>query len=250
MRRTIAGCEFGICVDLHLENRDYKKLGENCLIDKDPLLLFSIHIKSMIPILVGVLVIVLVFIANICLVIAQGGLAVIGKKLAKISLSTLIRFLAKKGLESQIRRIFMSINSILALKLQHQIDSIRKFNSDAADLLTTFAGVFVRNDFSSVSKGIAGVFSESFKFGKKGGRVFELLFPFFFKLGIVLVLNLAAFMMNFNHNKKAIDDDKNKNKNNNFDLNQKAEYYQENNFDEKTIIDQNVKIIDSIYKPD
>ena len=52
LRRTLGGCE---CADNSIVN------DKNCLVDKDPLLCFTISVKSLIPVLAGILIIVLVY---------------------------------------------------------------------------------------------------------------------------------------------------------------------------------------------
>ena len=80
VRRTLCGCEFGICFNItcqieKLKNKFLKKNKKltdnnfdddpNCLFDKDPLLLFTINVKSLFPILAGILIIALVYLAFI-----------------------------------------------------------------------------------------------------------------------------------------------------------------------------------------
>lgn len=63
MRRTLFGCEFGICFDFSFNN-----CGLNdpyCIIDKDPMILFTLCVRSMIPILAGILIAFLVYVASI-----------------------------------------------------------------------------------------------------------------------------------------------------------------------------------------
>ena len=63
LRRTLCGCEFGICFNLNCEIEDFE--DPNCLFDKDPILLFAINVRSMFPILAGILIIALVYLAFI-----------------------------------------------------------------------------------------------------------------------------------------------------------------------------------------
>ena len=69
LRRTLGGCEFGVCLDFISDGAN-KDFGPNCLVDKNPLLVFTISVKSMVPILAGILIIGLVYIASVSTTIA------------------------------------------------------------------------------------------------------------------------------------------------------------------------------------
>lgn len=69
MRRTLFGCEFGICFNFSFDN-----CGLNdpyCLIDKDPMILFTLCVKSFAPILAGILIAFLVYVTSIAKDIAE-----------------------------------------------------------------------------------------------------------------------------------------------------------------------------------
>ena len=86
LRRTLAGCEFGICVDPLYECQN-KLL--NCLIDTNPIIMLTICTKSSTPWIAGILMIVLVFIVSISVMI--------GKRINPSTLPAVALKLAKKA---------------------------------------------------------------------------------------------------------------------------------------------------------
>ena len=51
LRRTPRRCEFGICFNYEYELKEFD--DKNCLFNKEPLLLFTINVRSLVPILAG-----------------------------------------------------------------------------------------------------------------------------------------------------------------------------------------------------
>lgn len=69
LRRMICSCEFGICLNFNYENT--KAEDPTLMIDKDPLLTFTLSVKSLIPVLAGVLIFVLVYLGSLAKEIAE-----------------------------------------------------------------------------------------------------------------------------------------------------------------------------------
>lgn len=71
LKRTLCGCEFGIYLDLDLDLFKEKRLRSFCLIDQDPLLVFTINVRSNVPQVAGILIIRLVYLTAISNSIAE-----------------------------------------------------------------------------------------------------------------------------------------------------------------------------------
>ena len=113
LRMTLAGCEFGVCFDLDLEFlREKSDIDYNCLIDRDPLLLFTISVRSMVPLLAGILIIGLVYLAAISGSIAEW-IAAFPAKLTKTMIKKTLTTIASMLLKSQIRKICSAICGFL-----------------------------------------------------------------------------------------------------------------------------------------
>lgn len=82
LRRTLAGAEFGIFLDLSLTNRELKK-EIFLLADKNPLLVGTIYVWSFFPIFVGILIILLIYLIGVAEQIAEI-IACPGLKLSEI----------------------------------------------------------------------------------------------------------------------------------------------------------------------
>ncbi|KAK8836772.1 hypothetical protein M9Y10_037294 [Tritrichomonas musculus] len=250
LRRTIAGCEFGVCYDFGLSNEYWKQSDikadfKNCLIDKDPLFLFTIQTKSKVAILSGILIIILVYIGRIASFI-QSFIKNAAKNVKNVVLDTIIKFVnhfSKKSLSEKIDDMLKNVMNYLKGKLDDQLDNIKRFDSDTSDSLRKLSNVLTQKEFSKVINEILGKIGSFFVIGKVAKNVFEEIFPSFFKIGFLIVLLLVAFFMNFNH-RNAIKNDKHAE----YKPEQKAKEYesQSSKIDKDGFIDESKKIIDSI----
>ncbi|KAK8889049.1 hypothetical protein M9Y10_033792 [Tritrichomonas musculus] len=213
LRRTLGGCEFGLCFDFEIENinndiiNDYK-----CLVDKDPLLVFTISVRSMIPILAGILIIGLVYITKLALTIGQwiSGFNIelagqILKKTAKIVLEKL----ASQFLQDKIESFCNSICGFLINVVKNQIHFLESFDSDAAFIFDLLLRIGAAKDFSQSGDELNNLFGEKsfFKLNSNFGQkmVFENLpVKYFMKIGFLLMLSFGTFMYNFHFKKKGL----------------------------------------------
>lgn len=79
LRRTLEGCEFGLCYEIDDDSiKEHMKNIKNCLLDIDPLFVFSIFVRSLAPFLAGILILLLLY------------LTFMGRKLVDISSSTFL----------------------------------------------------------------------------------------------------------------------------------------------------------------
>ena len=242
IKRTLAGCEFGACVDFNLTDKDYSIFGENCLIDKDPLFLFTIQVKSFYPLLAGMLIIVLVFASKICSMVTFSVEAIIQKFVkmgVKLAIYSAIRFLAKKGLEMEINNLFRILINCLIAKLEVQVENLRTFDEEAANTFADISSILVRNKFTQVIDGILGKFGHCFIMNGSLIGVLGTVIPNLVRIALIVLLCLVAFFMNFRH-KRAIAKD------NRFDVEDQAAKY-DNKQDAEAALEENLPVIDAIY---
>ena len=105
LRRTLCGTEIGICLNFRMENNIE---DEFCILDKDPLIMFTINVKSIAPFLAGVLIFALVY------------LGILAAKIFKWFLTfpkSLIDELLKKGLG-------ILLNTVLSTVAENAIEKI------------------------------------------------------------------------------------------------------------------------------
>ena len=200
MRRTIAGCEFGICYDLFLSNKNFD--GMNCLIDKNPLFVFTIHTKSSTAILAGILIVVLVYIGkivNIVLEVIQN-IATYGIKIvAKNALLYAVKCLCENKAGDKINDLLSNVINVLKEALNAQINNITAFHANLANKFTEILKVIDENRFSNLIDLLLGKLGASFVMNESLKDVFEEFFPSLLKIGLLVFMLLVAFFSNFNH---------------------------------------------------
>ncbi|KAK8885869.1 hypothetical protein M9Y10_041326 [Tritrichomonas musculus] len=263
MRRTLAGIEIGVCVDFDISNIDKETLGPNCLIDKDPLFLFTIQIKSLTPIFAGILIIVLVFAAKLSTLIFDNITKIIRKFVnmgVKLTVITAIRLLATKGLKSQIDKLIKNIIDVLSAKLVIQIANIGKYDAPLADKFRNFSAIFIRNECSSISEQLLNILGRCFILNAGVRSLFTDIFPLsgLLRIAFVLVLSLIAFFINF-RNRRAIknnkqlsekEEAKNSEKDlfssKKFNIEAKTDQFEKNS-DPQAALQNNEAIINSLY---
>ncbi|KAK8852979.1 hypothetical protein M9Y10_017976 [Tritrichomonas musculus] len=207
LRRTLAGCEFGVCLnmDLRSKNETFNKSNPYCIIDKDPLLVFTILVKSMIPVMAIILISLLVYIG------------VIGKKIAewftfpanaKESLKKTATIVVNAFAKEISKEIFKRIIKFLEKNLNANIEAIRNYDQKSAELIETLRDIFT----SATSEEITGAISD------KIGSLFEININWselakscidpisIMKISVYLLLLMASFIMNYRHNKQEIKD--------------------------------------------
>lgn len=206
LRRTLGGCEFGVCYDFDLENCDEKlKEDQNCLFDKDPLLLFTISIKSFAPVLAGILIIGLVFIASFAKSISEWIMA-FPEKITKEVIKVTVKEIASVILKSQIEKLCEHICDFLIDKLDDEIKKMGKFDQDRACIFNLLMKLVVVKDFEKSGDKINELFSDGTLFKMKSDFGQSLLCDSIpssslLKIGFLILLTFACFMLNFHYNK-------------------------------------------------
>ena len=137
LRRTLSGCEFGFCLNLDIENKDKDPF---CIIDRDPLLVFSIFVRSMVPVIAIILISVLVYLTSLAKNISKwfylpSSGAIIFKKTASIFLNALESNFANE--------IYDGIFKFLEKNLDSNIEKIKDLKDDVnAKILESLKNIF------------------------------------------------------------------------------------------------------------
>ena len=199
LRRTLSGCEFGICMDIIEKKKHIFKNIPNSLIDTGTILLFTITVKDIAPFLAGVLIIAIIFLAGaIAYIVAQiqtFGIEIVAKKLAKKALVAILNSVAG----DKIGECFDRLITFLVLKIKNEL-------ADEEDLAFTFdciifavVGAGVEKAGENIGNVATGILGNAFAGISKAARnviIDELgeLVPFdsIVKIVILTVLYLAA----------------------------------------------------------
>ena len=205
MRRTLGGCEFGICYDFDIEFDDSElKELKNCLIDKEPLFVFSISVKSMAPFLAGVLIFFLLYLANLARQIADFVKTIpkLSIKLAKNTVIALAKCFAKKGFDEFEDKIVGNLCDYLKDLLESQIEKF-KYTKNSYYLLFKMLSDLLIDQIPNAAEKIYDGISPKIKINTKStfGKIASNGMVHIFKIGFLVVLCLASFMINFQINK-------------------------------------------------
>ena len=213
LRRTLGGCEFGVCFDFQMTNVKKEIIkNENCIVDKDPLLLFTINVKSQVPVMAGILIIGLVYIAKVAKTISEW-ITTCGAKLSVDLLKSTVKFvleqLATRMLDEQIEKFCFSIDMFLVKILKKQIQKLGAYQPEMAVLFELLLTIAIENNFEESVDSINGLFDDksAFKFNSQFGSDFiqsHLPVKHFLKIGLLLMLCFGSFMLNFHHQKTAL----------------------------------------------
>lgn len=212
MRRTISGCEFGVCFDFKITNNAKEIVqNENCFVDKDPLLLFTINVKSQVPLMAGILIIGLVYIAKIAKSITEW-ITTCGAKMSLDLITKTVKFvleqLATKLFDDKVEKFCASIDSFLIKILKKQIKSLNVYQPEKASLFEMLMMIVIENGFIQSVNSINKIFNEksSFKMNSTFGSGFIAEHPVkhFLKIGLLLMLCFASFMFSFHHQRVAL----------------------------------------------
>ncbi|KAK8892270.1 hypothetical protein M9Y10_029495 [Tritrichomonas musculus] len=214
LRRTLGGCEFGICYDFNIQNIDAKVISDtNCLVDKDPLLLFTITVKSMVPILAGILIILLVYIASILKSIGQW-ISAFPVKLSTELIKKTVKTVAKLVVDSQIEKFCDALSSFLYSKVKEQIANLKSNKSDLVHIFSVLLDIAAPKDFAECGDKITDFFKTKIDDNMKCNIGFTsnladkivdgLPTASFLKIGFLLLLCFSSFMINFHMHKQAL----------------------------------------------
>lgn len=216
LRRTLGGCEFGLCVDFDLASNDESFICENCLIDRDPLLVFTISVKSMAPLLAGVLIFALVFLASMSTSIGEYVTsfgAKFGIDVAKKAVKKVLEQLVLTAFSSQLEAFCQKIIDFLYKKLKQQIEIINVYDAKTGAFLDVLSQIIDTSNFKRSGKSLNKMFNKKVKL-KVNSRFAQsfvtegLPLAHMFKIGLLLMLCLAGFIIGFNNKKKAIAESK------------------------------------------
>ena len=207
MRRTLCGCEFGICLNFPMCNQGVT--DQQCIVDRDPLFVFTICVKSIIPVLAGVLIILLVYLASMAkdigewftcfpakltkeLAMKAVGLIVstVSEELFHFGLDKIIELL-QETLNKQLKKL-RSINSNQAIEAANIIDDLKS-------LFTSKTGQKINEKFSSFLGDKIHVtvdWQELLKSCLDPERIMKISF--------FIILCASTFIMNFSCRKNAI----------------------------------------------
>ncbi|KAK8864795.1 hypothetical protein M9Y10_010320 [Tritrichomonas musculus] len=210
LRRHLAGCDFGVCLDLEITKADLNNIDHYVLIDSDPLLVFSISVRSMKPILAGILIIALVYIASVCKKIIEWIAAMI-PMLAENAFKAILKTIIKLGTCSLIDKAFDKINSFLINVLKKQIDYINNFDLSASSVLHYIYCLFIEHDFDKLGDEISKLIGIRVKMSPHFLRKMHDMTSYgkLIKTAVLLILCIGSFIINFYYHKKQIkfDDD-------------------------------------------
>ena len=201
LRRTLGGCEFGLCYDFDIQCKDeeIEKL-KNCLVDKDPLFVFSISVKSVVPFLAGVLVFFLLYLANIARQMVTF-IQQIPKLSAKVIKKLTIQFaklIAEKAFDEFEDRIVGSLCDYLKNLLNRQIDKFSQSKRSYYLLFRILSELLIDSVPDHIDK-IYGSFSTKIKINTNStfGKIAKNGMQHVFKIGFLVVLCAASFLINF-----------------------------------------------------
>ena len=212
LRRTLSGCEFGVCFDFFLENSNQTLVNDsNCIIDKDPLFLFTIIIKSIVPILAAILIIGLVYIAKVAekitAYITAGPIEITSQIVKKVA-KEVAKEIVNGVLRYQVDKFCDKIVNYLYEILQKQLKTL---NPEMKEIFQIMMNLVSVKDFENVGDKIHETFTEKICNIKMKSEFIRSFLPcglpisHLLKIGLLLLLCFASFMMNFNNRKDQLE---------------------------------------------
>ena len=165
LRRTLAGCEFGLCYEVEeLYEDDYFKFIKNVLFDKDPLFVFSIYVKSMIPFLAGILMLLLLYIANMIkkIIIYANGFTSTAK-IAKDITVKVVKSIAEQVIDNLEGKLVDKLTDYLGSAVKEQIKKFEFSKPNHFRLMSMIVDMLT-NKLADGGEQIYGKVSHKFKF--------------------------------------------------------------------------------------
>lgn len=210
LRRTLCGCEFGVCIDTECECCDQYL---NCLFDRNPILMFTICTKSTFFWIGGILIVVLVFFTFLCATLASKYLdsgnilpsAInFGKKIVKK-----IMKLDDIGNEETEKPKWVKILNVAFDKiiefLRDKINSNLNFKSDSVIqfIIITILDLFESNEYEKLEEKLNDLTYSKLKINDKIKKYLNGNTPFgkMIIIGVYIIVYLVTFVMNFKHRK-------------------------------------------------
>ena len=239
LRRTLAGCEFGLCYEFdEINDDDYFKFVKNILFDKDPLFVFSIYVKSVIPFLAGILILLLLYLVNIIRQLAAYGnvFTASGKIVKKVAIEV-AKCIAEQIIDNLEDTAVGKLTGYLYDVLKKQIERIKFIKPKHYHLMSMIASILAEKAPDPGDK-LYEKLSSKFRFNRNSikGKVVDRTAQHLFKIGFLLILCAAAYMMSFHANKSL-----------KFSRTEVANEFTESKDENKidTYIENNNKILDS-----
>lgn len=158
----------------------------------------------------GILIIGLVYIESISKSIAEW-ITTFGVKfgldLIKKTVKTVIQKLISQMFQNEIESFCQKICQFLTSILLKQINNLNKFQPDMAALFKSLLKIVIVKDFTNSSEEIYKIFNNKSFF--KINIIFDFIadgIPIakFFKIGFLIMLCFASFMINFNFQRKKL----------------------------------------------
>lgn len=208
LRRMICGCEFGVCLNFKYENEGVK--DSSIIIDKDPLLLFTISVRSYAPILAGILLFVLVYLACISKKIVEW-FACFPKKITKEVVLRCVSVVVNVVAPELARALLDKVIDFLKNELNKQLKTLNEFNSEkaktAAKIIKKIRDIFNSSLGQNFVKTVTNRLTDCIKITFDWQKLIKnCLDPVrLMKISFLLLLNLATYIMNFNSRKDAIE---------------------------------------------
>lgn len=172
LRRTLAGCEFGFCLNLDIKNDNQEFLNENpyCIVDLDPLLVFTIHVRSLFPILAIILISVLVYVGSIAKNIAK---QFTFPSNIKEAVKTTITIVADSFISNISIKIFDKIIDFLEKNLDNNIEQLNVFDTKSSKIIKNLKNAFSSKKAAEITKNLAGNLRKHFKINPKWSTLFK-----------------------------------------------------------------------------
>ena len=239
IRRTMAGCEFGICVDPLLDDIVIEE--SHCLFDVKPILLFAICCKSLKPFLAGILIILAIFIGFVATKLAEFFAS------PESTVKDLIKFCGDKlfsAIKSKCKDLVLSaISNVSIVKkimnkiikwLKKQILKELQYDYDPIAIVMRIVLNILDSDGEPIRKKANEAFTSLFTINPLAKELFNTISPVtdLIKIGFLLLILIAAFIKNFKANfslKKSASSYQNEfSRNSSRDLSNFDSYYESN----------------------
>lgn len=198
LRRTLAGCEFGICLNLDISNNNQQFLTNNpyCLIDVDPLLVFTIFVRSLIS--------VLVYVGSIAKKISEW---FVFPQNAKKVVKTTVSIVFDSFASNISAKIYEKILKFLEDNLNENIKQLDKNDKNCAEVIKTLKGIFSSKEAKIITQSLSHHLGKFFKIKPKLNAILSSCIDqvSLMKISVFLMLLIASFIMNYRYNKIAIE---------------------------------------------
>ena len=203
LRRTLAGCEFGIYVNPSCECTDYYP---NCLIDNDPIILFTICTKSKFFWISGILIMVLIFATSLFTFVYKNFFEdkiiteAIVSKIKEIAVNIL--FGNDEDDDEELAAIPKAVNALLE-KLIEKLQSKIIENMKVKDIGISYIAQAILGVFSPIFN--LDFFNTLFTKMKLSEKVMKLINNSKMPAGkiiiisVLLIILIGQFILNFKH---------------------------------------------------